>query len=395
MTSEQIKQLDGEYVLQTYGRFDLCLVEGKGCRAKDPEGNEYLDLGSGIGVNSLGWCDDAWATAVAAQAAKLQHTSNLYYTEPGSRLAAALCQRTGLARVFFANSGAEANEGAIKAARKYSKLKYGEGRHTVLTLKNSFHGRTLATLTATGQDAFHKDFDPFLPGIVNVEAGDIGALRAAVDGDDKICAVMLEVVQGEGGVIPFAPDYLAAVQALCKEKDVLLIADEVQTGVGRTGSFLASHLFGLAPDIVTLAKGLGGGLPIGALLLAQNCAHALEKGDHATTFGANPVVCAGALVVMDRLTDDFLAAVARKGALLKAGLESLPGVQAISGAGLMLGIQFAPGVEAPAVVKKAMEKGLLCLTAKDRVRLLPPLVITEEEIEEALTILRSALEELV
>lgn len=389
MTSEQIKQLDTEYVLQTYGRFDLCLVEGKGCRARDPEGNTYLDFTSGIGVNCLGWCDDEWTAAVAAQAGKLQHTSNIYYTEPGAKLAEALCKRTGFAKVFFANSGAEANEGAIKAARKYSRLKYGEGRHTVLTLKNSFHGRTLATLTATGQEVFHKDFDPFLPGIQNVEAGNIDALKKALTGD--VCAVMLEVIQGEGGVVPFPQDYLAAVQGLCAEKDVLLIADEVQTGVGRTGHFLASKMAGLSPDIATLAKGLGGGLPIGALLLSEKCQHALVKGDHATTFGANPVVCAGALVVMDRLDDAFLVDVREKGELLKAGLLALPGVESVSGAGLMLGVSFKEGIAAPDVLKAAMGKGLLCLLAKDKMRLLPPLVITEEEIKEGLAILSDVL----
>lgn len=389
MTSEEIKQLDSEYILQTYGRFDLCLVEGKGCRAKDPEGNSYLDFTSGIGVNSLGWCDDEWVAAIAAQAGKLQHTSNIYYTEPGAKLAEALCTRTGFSRVFFANSGAEANEGAIKAARKYSKQKYGAGRHTVVTLINSFHGRTIATLTATGQEQFHQHFDPFLPGIKNVEGGSVAALQAALDG--SVCAVMLEVIQGEGGVLPFSAEYLAAVQSLCAEKDILIIADEVQTGIGRTGSFLASPAAGLAPDIVTLAKGLGGGLPIGALLVNKKCEQALVKGDHATTFGANPVVCAGALVVLDRLTDAFLADVGQKGEKLKAGLEALPGVEGVSGKGLMLGIRFRESIAAPDVLKAAMAEGLLCLLAKDKLRLLPPLTVTEAEIDEGLGILGKVL----
>lgn len=393
MTSQEIKALDSTYVLPTYARFDLCLTEGKGCRAKDPEGNSYLDLGSGIGVNSLGYCDDAWVAAVAKQAATLQHTSNLYYTLPGTQLAEALVKRTGMSRVFFANSGAEATEGAIKAARKHSRTKYGEGRATIISLVNSFHGRTMAALSATGQEVYHQHFHPFPAGFVHVEAGDMDALQAAATPD--ICAVMLEVIQGEGGVNSLPAEYLAAVRALCDQKDWLLIADEAQTGVGRTGKFLACEHTGLKPDVVTLAKGLAGGLPIGAVLLADTCSDALGKGDHATTFGANPVCCAGALVVLDRLTDGFLAEVAAKGKAFKTGLTALPGVQAVNGEGLILGVLFNEGIAAADVINAALQKGLLCLIAKDKMRLLPPLVITEQEIDEALAILKTVLEGMV
>jgi acetylornithine/N-succinyldiaminopimelate aminotransferase len=351
-----------------------------------------LDFTSGIGVNSLGWADAEWAVAVAGQAATLQHTSNLYYTQPGADLAQALCRRTGMDKVFFANSGAEANEGAIKAARKYSHDKYGEGRHTIICLENSFHGRTMATLTATGQSGFHRNFAPFLPGFVHIPARDIRAFEQATAGG--VCAVIAEPIQGEGGVLPLEYGLLQRLQALCRERDILFIADEVQTGVGRTGAFLASQKAGLRPDIVTLAKGLGGGLPIGAVLFAEGCAQTLGKGDHATTFGGNPVCCAGALVVMNRLTDEFLRQVSAKGAALRQKLEALPGVQAVTGDGLMLGIRFAPPRTALAVLEKAMQNGLLCLLAKENLRLLPPLIITEEEIDEGVAILKKVLEAL-
>lgn len=390
MTSQEMMQLDSENVLGTYARFPVCLQSGKGCRAQSPEGKEYLDFTSGIGVNSLGWCDAEWVAAVAGQAATLQHTSNPYYTAPAPRLAQALCSLTGMSKVFFGNSGAEANEGAIKAARKYSLQKYGEGRATILTLHDSFHGRTMATLTATGQEHFHQYFHPFLPGFRHVSPGDIPALEAALTED--VCAVLFEPIQGEGGVLPLDADYLKTMQALCKQKDILLIADEVQCGVGRTGHFLACQGLGIQPDIVTLAKGLGGGLPIGAVLLAESCADALGKGDHGSTFGGNPVCCAGAGVVMARLDDAFLAEVARKGEKMKQGLLALPHVESVSGAGLMLGVAFAPPVKAGDVVAAALKAGLLCLTAKDKMRLLPPLVITDAEIEEGLATLRDILQ---
>ncbi len=392
MQEQQIKELDKHYITNTYNRFDLCLIEGKGCTAKDTNGNRYLDFTSGIGVNSLGWCDDEWTAAVAKQAATLQHTSNLFYTKPAAVLAQKLVEKSGMKNVFFANSGAEANEGAIKAARKYSADKYGEKRYGIISLQDSFHGRTMGTLSATGQTVFHQHFNPFLPGFKHVAAGDIEALTQALDG--TICAVMLEVIQGEGGVIPLAKDYLQAVQTLCQKRDVLLIVDEVQTGVGRTGTFLASEQAGLKPDLVTLAKGLGGGLPIAALLVGERCKDTLSYGDHATTYGGNPVCCAGANVVVDRMTPAFLEGVQAKGETLKADLLTIQGVEAVSGAGLMLGIRFEEHIAAADVLQKAMERGILCLLAKDKLRLLPPLTITETELKQGFTILKEVVEEM-
>ncbi len=395
MNSQEIKKLDVEHVLDSYARFDLCLVKGTGCRAYDAENNMFLDFTSGIGVNSLGWADEKWAQAVAQQAACLQHTSNLYYTEPSAQLAQVLCEKTGMKKVFFANSGAESNEGAIKTARKYSRDKYPEKkdtRHVIITLENSFHGRTMATLSATGQDYFHHNFHPFLQGFVHVPAGDIDAMDKAMN--DTVCAVMLEPIQGEGGVVPLSKEYILAVQKLCKERDILLIADEVQTGVGRTGTFLASQQVDLMPDVVTLAKGIGGGLPLGAVLFSEKTQNVLGRGDHATTYGGNPVACAGALVVMERMDDDFLDEVKEKGVYLKEKLMNMPGVVQVNGEGLMLGILFKEGIAAIDVLKKAMGKGLLCLLAKDKLRLLPPLVITKDEIDEGMTILNEVLEEM-
>lgn len=390
MTSEEMKQTTGEYLSPTYARFNLCIASGKGCTAYTPEGDAYLDFTSGIGVNSLGWCDDEWSAAVAQQAATLQHTSNLFYTQPGAQLAKSLCKATAMDKVFFCNSGAEANEAAIKAARKYSSDKYGESRSTIITLQNSFHGRTMATISATGQDSFHQHFHPFLPGFVYLPAGDIAALETALTPD--VCAVFFEPVQGEGGVIALDSNYLKTMETLCHQKDVLLVADEVQTGVGRTGTFLACEQMGISPDIVTLAKGLGNGLPIGAALFAKNCSATLGAGHHGSTFGANPVCCAGANVVANRLTPQFLNDVKAKAATLAAGLLALPGVQEVSGLGLMLGIRFANGIQAADVQKAAMENGLLCLLAKDKLRLLPPLVVTLEEIQTGLQILQKTLE---
>lgn len=393
MTSEEIKLLDAGYIAPTYGRFDLCLVRGKGCTTWDAEGNAYLDFGSGIGTNSLGWCDAQWLAAVSAQAATLQHTSNLYYTQPAAILAQQLCQRSGLQKAFFANSGAEANEGAIKAARKYSHDKYGKGRNTIVTLENSFHGRTLATLSATGQDAFHQHFYPFVEGFVHVPAGNIAALKACI-AEGGVCAVMLEAVQGEGGVLPLEKAYVQAISDLCAQQDILLIFDEVQTGIGRTGTLFAYQQLGVLPDIVTCAKGIGGGLPLAAVLFGEKTQHTLGKGQHATTFGGNPVCCAGALAVLDRLTPAFLAEVSAKGILLRTELENLPLVQSVQGQGLMLGVTLAAPATAANVVAAAMAKGLLCLTAKDNVRLLPPLTITNQEITKGIAILRQVLEEI-
>ena len=376
MDSEKVIARDNNYVLHTYNRNPIVLEKGHGVHAYGPEGQNYLDFTSGIGVNSLGYCDLEWAEAVSRQAHKLQHTSNLYYTAPCSKLAKALCRRTGMNKVFFGNSGAEANEGAIKAARKYSHDRYGDGRSTVITLVNSFHGRTLATLTATGQAGFHQYFGPFNEGFAYAPAGDIDTLTKLVD--EHTCAIMLELVQGEGGVVALDPLFVQEV-------------DEVQTGVGRTGTFLACEQYNLRPDIVTLAKGLGGGLPIGAVLVNDKIAAGMGPGTHGSTFGGNPVVCAGANVVLDRLDERFLAAVREHGAQLRAGLEKLPHVTEVSGLGLMLGVQFEDGIQASDVLAACRERGLLVLTAKTRLRLLPPLVVTAHDIERALVILDEVL----
>lgn len=393
MNTQQVKQLDFDYIAQTYGRFDLALSHGKGCEVWDFDGKRYLDFTSGIGVNSLGWADESWLQAVVAQAGTLSHTSNLFYTAPSAKLAEKLVNASGLKRVFFANSGAEANEGAIKTARKYSFDKYGENRSTVISLVNSFHGRTISTLAATGQAVFHQYFFPFTQGFEHLAANDVTALTERLKQND-VCAVMLEVVQGEGGLNSLNADYLTTVQKLCAEHDVLLIIDEVQTGIGRTGKMFAYQHFGLTPDIVTLAKGLGGGLPIGAVLFGEKCQNTLGKSDHGSTFGANPVSCAAANAVMDTLTPDFIADVARKGEQLKTQLAKLPKVKSVSGLGLMLGVEFEDEVKAADVVAKAIEKGVLFLTAKHKLRLLPPLIISDKEIEEGIAVLNTILSEI-
>lgn len=385
-----IKQTDKQYVMGTYNRYDLLITAGEGCYCFDEKGNRYTDLTSGIGVNCLGYCDREWADAVSEQAHTLSHTSNLYYTEPCVKLAKTLCERTGAQKVFFANSGAEANEGAIKVARKYSFDKYGSGRSTVITLRNSFHGRTITTLAATGQDVFHNYFFPFTEGFKYVESGNIKALEESLD--DSVCAVMVEFIQGEGGVIAQDKEYIEAVRALCDKKDVLLIADEVQTGIGRTGSLLASGNYGVKPDITTLAKGLGGGLPIGAVLVYEKAENVMGFSSHGSTFGGNPIVCAGALKVLERIDEAFLDDVKRKGEFVKAKLEGAKGVDSVSGAGLMIGIKPVDKKSAD-VVKKGIERGVLMLTAKDKIRLLPPLTITEKQLDEALDILLEILAE--
>ncbi len=389
MDSEKVIRRDNDYVLHTYKRNPIVLEKGYGLHAEGPEGQKYLDFTSGIGVNSLGYCDMDWAEAVSAQAHKLQHTSNLYYTSPCSKLARRLCKRTGMDKVFFGNSGAEANEGAIKTARKYSFDHYGPGRDTVITLVNSFHGRTIATLTATGQEAFHNYFGPFNEGFAYAPADDLDALKAMVD--EHSCAVMLELVQGEGGVVALDSEYVHAVRALCDEKDLILIVDEVQTGVGRTGTFLCCEHYGLKADIVTLAKGLGGGLPIGAVLVNSKVAGGMGPGTHGSTFGGNPVVCAGANVVLDKLDENALAHINECAIRLRAGLAKLPHVTGVSGIGLMVGIAFEDGISAADVLAACREKGLLVLTAKTRLRLLPPLVLSEHEVDAALAILNEVL----
>lgn len=390
-TSNEIKQLDSDYIAQTYGRFNLALSHGKGCQVWDFEGNEYLDFTSGIGVNSLGWADENWLKAVVHQASSLAHTSNLFFTEPSSRLAKKLAEVSGLKRVFFANSGAEANEGAIKTARKYSHDKYGKDRATVLTLVNSFHGRTISTLSATGQEIFHQHFFPFTKGFDHTPANELRALETRL-GQKDVCAIILEVVQGEGGVCSLDHEYLQGVQALCHQYDVLLIIDEVQTGIGRTGTMFAYQQFGLTPDIITLAKGLGGGLPIGAFVLGEKVQDTLGKSDHGSTFGANPVSCAGANAVLAKIDDAFLAEIKRKGEKLQKALAALPKVKSVSGLGLMIGVEFEEGTKAADIVAKCIEKGVLFLTAKTKLRLLPPLIINDEQIEKGIALLKEVLE---
>lgn len=391
ITSNEIKQLDSDYIAQTYGRFNLALSHGKGCQVWDFEGNEYLDFTSGIGVNSLGWADEDWLKAVVHQASSLAHTSNLFFTEPSSRLAKKLAEASGLKRVFFANSGAEANEGAIKTARKYSHDKYGKDRATVLTLVNSFHGRTISTLSATGQEVFHQHFFPFTKGFDHTPANELRVLETRL-GQKDVCAIILEVVQGEGGVCSLDHEYLQGVQALCHQYDVLLIIDEVQTGIGRTGTMFAYQQFGLTPDIITLAKGLGGGLPIGAFVLGEKVQDTLGKSDHGSTFGANPVSCAGANAVLAKIDDTFLAEVKRKGEKLQKALAALPKVKSVSGLGLMIGVEFEEGTKAADIVAKCIEKGVLFLTAKTKLRLLPPLIINDEQIEKGIAVLKEVLE---
>lgn len=386
-----IKQLDNEYIVNSYARFDLQIDHGKNAVCYDEAGKRYIDMTSGIGVNSLGFCDEEWTAAVSAQAGKLQHTSNLYYTEPCARLAEQLSKATGLCRTFFANSGAEANEGMIKVARKYSFEKYGAGRSTILTLQNSFHGRTVTTLAATGQDHFHQYFFPFTEGFSYALANDLEDVTSKLTED--VCAVLIEPVQGEGGVVPLEKSFVQALEKICKARDVLLLADEVQTGVGRTGTFLASEQLGILPDVVSLAKGLGGGLPIGAVVCGEKTKEVLGFGDHGSTFGGNPIVSAGALVCVERTGNAaFLAEVARKGELIRGFLRNIPEVVSVTGMGLMLGIELKTK-QAGAVVKACIEQGVLVLTAKAKVRLLPPLTITDQELQEGLCALRKVLEE--
>ena len=360
---------------------------GRTCTGED--GKRYLDFGSGIGTNSLGYCDAAWADAVCAQVRRMQHTSNYYYTKVQADFAERLCQITGYKRVFFGNSGAEANECAIKLARKYSFDKYGAGRNAIITLRNSFHGRTMATLSATGQDCFHNYFFPFPEGFVYAEANDIDDLLKKMH--NNVCAVMLEYIQGEGGVVPLDSKYVDQLYDFCAKRDILVIADEVQTGVGRTGTFLAGEQYAKKADITTLAKGLGGGLPIGACLANGKCADVLTKGMHGSTFGGNPVVCAGGLAVLEQVAKpDFLAQVLAKGAHIRAALRDCQEVTEITGLGLMLGLTLKTK-QAADVKQAAFQRGLLVLTAKDKVRLLPPLNITIGELDSGLAILKECL----
>ncbi len=387
-----IKERDSEYVSHTYGRFPVAVKSGKGAVCEDFDGKQYVDFSSGIGVNSLGFCDEGWVSAVTNQLGTLQHISNLYYTEPCTKAAKLLCEKTGMKKVFFSNSGAESNEGAIKCARKYSFEKYGEGRNKVITLVNSFHGRTVTTLAATGQDVFHKYFYPFTEGFLYVPANDINALKAALDG--CVCAVMLELIQGEGGVMPLDKTYVKEVEALCKEKDIILIADEVQTGVGRTGKLFCFQNYDITPDVVTTAKGIGGGLPLGCIMFSAKTETVFSPSDHATTFGGNPVATAGAEYILKTMDDDFLNEVTAKGEYMREKILKMPHVEGIDGLGLMMGIRLKDDIRSADVVRKGIEYGALLLTAKAKVRLLPPLNITYSEIDRGLEALSKALESL-
>ena len=382
-----IISLDQEYVAGTYARFPVELVSGKGCTMTDSNGKEYIDLTSGIGVTCFGIGDEAWLAAVTGQLKKLQHTSNLYYTEPCAKLAQLLCQKTGMKKVFFSNSGAEANECAIKVARKYSAQKKGDACYTIITLQSSFHGRTITTLAATGQDRFHADFQPLTPGFVHVTPGDIAQLEQVV-AQVNPAGIMMECVQGEGGVLPVNADFIRAAAQIAQAQDIPLIIDEVQTGNGRTGKLYSYMHFGITPDIVSTAKGLGGGLPIGATLMDEKVQYVLGPGDHGSTYGGNPVSCAGALSIMNRLDDALMVEVTAKSAYVFSALEGAPGIESVTGLGLMIGIKTVKN--AKDVVAACMEKGVLCLTAKDKVRLLPALNIPMEQLKLAVEIIKAA-----
>lgn len=384
-----IIELDKTYVVNSYARSPLVVESGKGAQICDNDGKQYIDLGSGIGVNAFGACDEEWVKAVEAQLHKLSHLSNLYYTQPQVELAQMLCNRTGMKKVFFGNSGAEANECAIKCARKYSNDKYGDGRSAIITLVNSFHGRTMATLTATGQDSMHVHFGPFLEGFKYAPANDFSALQALCDG--TVCAVMLELVQGEGGVIALDKAYVEAIAKLCEERDILLIIDEVQTGNGRTGTLYTYMQYGISPDIVTTAKGLGGGLPLGCAILGEKVENTFTAGTHGTTFGGNPICAAGAASILSRLDDALLADVIKKGEYIKSELESAKGVKSVTGLGLMIGIETER--DAKEIARECLEKGVIVLTAKSKVRLLPPLNIKQEELAKAIQILKGVIEQ--
>ena len=391
MTHEELKQLDREYVVHSYGRFDVDIDHGRGATLYGLDGREYIDFTSGIGVCSVGHANPRWVEAVASQAAKLGHISNLYYTQPCVKLAQVLCQRSGLAAAFFGNSGAEGNEGLIKLARKYSFDKYGKGRGTILTLRNSFHGRTLAALTATGQERLHNSFFPFPDGFRYAEAGSLDALQAAAGHD--VCAVLVELVQGEGGVIPLERDYVHDLAVLCAERDWLLLVDEVQTGIGRTGTLFAFQQYGILPDAVSFAKGIAGGLPMGGFLAGEKCRDVLGPGDHGSTFGGNPVCAAAALAVLDILDEDALADVVRKGQYLRDAITAmdLPPLGAVRGLGLMLGIEVKGPRTNKELAALLAENGLLALTAGDALRLLPPLTISQAELDRGLDILKRTL----
>ena len=381
----ELISLDKSYVANTYNRFPVELVRGEGSYVWDTDGKRYIDMGSGIAVNSFGFCDREWQEAVVSQLSTLQHTSNLYYTSPCARLAELLCRRTGMKKVFFSNSGAEANECAIKVARKYAAEKKGSEYSTIITLQNSFHGRTLTTLAATGQEHYHELFQPLTPGFVHVPANDLDAMEQAVK-QHAVAGILLECVQGEGGVNTLDGDYVRAVEAIARREDIVLMIDEVQTGNGRSGALYAYMHFGISPDVVTTAKGLGAGLPIGAAMLSEKVESVLGFGDHGSTFGGNPVCCAGALSVMTRIDEAFLADVRKKSNYVFENLQGAAGIKSVTGLGLMIGIECErPAAE---VVKACMAQGVLCLTAKSKVRLLPALNIPMEALTEAISVIK-------
>ena len=382
-----IKELDNKYVANTYARFDIELVSGKGSKLYDDAGKEYIDMGTGIGVNIFGVGDNEWVKAVTEQLTTLQHTSNLYYTSPCAKLAALLCEKTGAQKVFFSNSGAEANECAIKAARKYAAEKKGAEYFNIITLNNSFHGRTITTLAATGQESFHKDFLPLTDGFLYADAGDLDGVKNLVS-ENKVAAIMIETVQGEGGVVPLSADFVKNLEKLCNDNDILLIVDEVQTGNGRTGALYGYMNFGITPDIVSTAKGLGGGLPIGATMFFEKTANVYVPGNHGSTFGGNPVAAAGALNIIERLDEDFLAEVNKKHDYIVETLSACEGVKGITGLGLMLGIETVKDVNE--VLKACQENGVLPIKAKNKLRLLPPLNIPIEDLEKAIEVIKNA-----
>ena len=383
------KAADKEYIVNVYNRMDAVLDHGKGSVLYDVNGKEYIDLSAGIAVNVFGVCDDVWKDAVTAQLNKLSHISNVFYTEPQVILAKMLCGKTGMKKVFFSNSGAESNECAIKAARKYSHDKYGDGRYTIITLKNSFHGRTMATLTACGQDELHQDFGPFLDGFVYAEADNFESVKALAE-ENNVCAVMMELVQGEGGVHPLDPAFVRAVVDYAHEKDILVIIDEVQTGNGRTGALYAYMNYGIHPDIVTTAKAIGGGLPFAATMFADSCQYTLTDHTHGSTFGGNPICAAGAISIIERLDDTLMAEVREKGAYIKAELEGCQNVEFVSGMGLMIGVKLKKDLGT--VVKECVDKGVLVLTANGLLRLLPPLNIPWDVLKKAVAIVKDVID---
>ncbi|MCI5569624.1 MAG: aspartate aminotransferase family protein [Lachnospiraceae bacterium] len=383
----KLQETDKKYIANTYARFPVDIVSGKGSILVDADGKEYIDMGSGIGVTVFGNGDEQWIKAVTDQLSKVQHTSNLYYTDPCAKLAMLMCEKTGMKKVFFGNSGAEANECAIKAARKYASIKKGSGYSTIITLKNSFHGRTLTTLSATGQDHYHELYQPLTPGFAYAEPGDIEGFKELAL-NVKAAGVLMECIQGEGGVNVMDKDFVKAVADFCKQEDIVLMIDEVQTGNGRTGELYAYMNYSIEPDVVSTAKGIGGGLPLGVCMLGDKVKDVFEPGDHGSTFGGNPVCCAGAISIMERLDDGFMKTVREKSKYIFDSLNGAKGIEGVCGMGLMIGIKTAK--PAGDVVKKCIEKGVLCLTAKDKVRLLPALNIPQELLEKAIDVIKEA-----